>query len=281
MNKIVEELAPDVNLIISDADMNSYEERLRRRYPDELREKSKVQSGESFLEYFKRLESIYPLPEQKIYLEGLEKSGLASVYGGIAMQDLSKGKELDPRLESVYPKKLNSHIFDKGLRDKSLWYLNMSPEHALDIMRSANLATHALRTLERKLIDDMKGTSRRVMLEGTQLKGIDIPSQLKVALSQIQVKAVGMMVGKELLESMVDIELDKLVTPISLGLLTGESAKSFENISRMLSGTINPVGLLAETTISAVLALDNANIYPSVGFEILNAYAYELKPLSR
>src|SRR3990167_4937706 len=67
-----------------------------------------------------------------------------AAYGPYALQGFAEGENLDPRILAVFPAELNTHIIDKGLKDQSLWYLNLKPAVAADVIRSCNLGAHAV-----------------------------------------------------------------------------------------------------------------------------------------
>ncbi len=273
MNKIVEELGDGIFLEIPEALNESYQARLNRKYPPATRESSQYIPGETPDSYLARLLELYGSENQKNYLTALAKVGRLTALGGMTIQNIAKGVPLSPIMEETYPLERNLHIKDKGMEDKTLWYLNASPAIAADTIRACNLSAHSLHNAEITIIKSAREEVSAVLLENKKVEGVDLPGQVALGIGNLKLLLAEKVMGRDQFKQFVEKEIENIITRDSLGLLTNLSAESFTRISQAVSGPVRPSKMLAESSYSAVLALDNLDIWPTVGTQILESYA--------
>lgn len=245
-----------------------YEMALLRKYGERLTEGSKYNPGETPEEFRARVLELYPDKDQQNYIRALIEIGRLAAYAPYAIIGFAqKIPNLDPRILKVYPPELNRHIIGKGLEDESLWQLAMDRKTADEAIRRCRSAAITIRLFGIREVISARKLAQKVILGQAGLNEIkDLPKSLKKwVLQQRFQHQLEHPNPKAAAQQTASLVLD-LITTGSLGLHTGITAQTFENIAVYLGRPlVDPINLLSDVFYRSKLALDDMNIHPSVG----------------
>ena len=250
----------------------SYAAYLAAKYDEPTAKASVYIPGETPENYFARLQELYPDKDRQAYIQALIAIAPPAAYGPYALQGFAEGENLDPRILAVFPAELNTHIKDKGLKDQSLWYLNLKPAVAADVIRSCNLGAHAVRLFGDRRIKKTRELVEQVIFGKTNLENARLAASLRIGVEKLKIQAASLLLGEEMTTQLVRTEIERLITLDTLELYTRSTSDTLKEIAGYVGEPFRPTRLWADAYFPAIMALDNMDIYPDAGYGIIQAF---------
>jgi hypothetical protein len=237
---------------------------LLKKYPPELIKESKFREGETPQEFYERLLEIYPKEEQKAYISALMTLAKPAAYGIHALIGLCSGEKLDTKILKIYPPDLNRDILGKMLPPEKMVThpLKIDYEMANEIIRTCNLTASLIDKFGNQKVKEAREIILDIILRKNKFNKTNPPLILKIA---------GFLIGRETIEENVKKIIEEEINSHSLGILTEATSEILKKIAKETAEGIKPIHFLFEMT-KSTLYLDDMNIYPEVGKEMILAY---------
>jgi len=205
--------------------------------------------------YRNRLVQLYPEPEQVAYIDAIFDIDRIIEFRFAAFESCSKGIPPQGEIGDMFPTALNQGLLNVDMKEIHKKEINLSPQTANSMVRSCNLAIWGIEKVETQHTQPLKNS-----LLG-YVKGIEKidDNPRKDLLLRYTRRLAKKGIDSRTHENILRGEVNNLVNPLDVDLLTSFSIDSFKKIKEIIAKPLDFYEIYLEG-IRTKLALDSCGI---------------------